>query len=146
MLWASAGKMSEKFQKKNFQLGFTHARVTIPKWFQRGMLDKLDSTHANLAKQIIQLRFKNKKDNDWKKPYSTKNCLFLLIYLYQFTHHIHIRFSFLQGLAKSPKTWRIFSQFTRALFSQMKSEKKGTYNRMKRFQVHSFREGWQLCF
>ena len=40
------------------RLGFTHARVTIPKWFQRGMLDKLDSTHANLAKKVIQLRLK----------------------------------------------------------------------------------------
>ena len=45
-----------------FKLGFTHARVTIPKWFQRGMLDKLDAIHSNLAKKIIQLKFKSKKN------------------------------------------------------------------------------------
>ena len=42
------------------QLGFRHAKVTIPKWFQRGILDKLDSTHSVLAKKLLQIYYKNK--------------------------------------------------------------------------------------
>lgn len=37
------------------QLGFKHAKLTIPKWFQRGLLDKLDSTHAVLTARLLDV-------------------------------------------------------------------------------------------
>ena len=34
-------------------LGFTHARTTIPKWFQRGVLDVLDQTLAVIVQNLV---------------------------------------------------------------------------------------------
>ncbi|XP_022098164.1 uncharacterized protein KIAA1109-like isoform X2 [Acanthaster planci] len=36
------------------KLGFSHARVTIPKWMQRGAMDPLDKTLALLMEKLIQ--------------------------------------------------------------------------------------------
>lgn len=41
-------------------LGFHHARSTIPKWFQRGLLDNLDE----LMQQIIKVYLKLLSDYD----------------------------------------------------------------------------------
>lgn len=37
------------------KLGFSHARVTIPKWMQRGFMDPLDATLAVLTLRMIQV-------------------------------------------------------------------------------------------
>jgi len=37
------------------QLGFKHAKLTIPKWFQRGLLDGLDSTHALFTAKLLDV-------------------------------------------------------------------------------------------
>ena len=36
------------------KLGFSHARVTIPKWMQRGAMDPLDKALALLMERLIQ--------------------------------------------------------------------------------------------
>jgi hypothetical protein len=36
-------------------LGFHHARSTIPKWFQRGLLDNLDEVMQQLIKVYLKL-------------------------------------------------------------------------------------------
>lgn len=41
------------------KLGFSHARTTIPKWLQRGIMDPLDNLEALL---IIQLLFMVRDD------------------------------------------------------------------------------------
>jgi len=35
------------------KLGFKHARTTIPKWFQRGVLDVLDQTLALIVQNLV---------------------------------------------------------------------------------------------
>ena len=35
------------------KLGFSHARVTIPKWVQRGFMDPLDKVLSVLADKLI---------------------------------------------------------------------------------------------
>lgn len=37
------------------KLGFSHARTTIPKWLQRGVMDPLDNVEALLIVQLLSL-------------------------------------------------------------------------------------------
>jgi len=37
------------------KLGFQHARMTIPKWIQRGYMDPLDYFIAGITKQLIKV-------------------------------------------------------------------------------------------
>ncbi|XP_021348394.1 uncharacterized protein KIAA1109-like [Mizuhopecten yessoensis] len=47
------------------KLGFTHARVTIPKWMQRGLLDPMDKLTSLLIQNlIIVLKEKPKEDEE----------------------------------------------------------------------------------
>ena len=45
------------------KLGFTHARITIPKWMQRGLMDPLDKSLALLTLQMLAII----KSNSQKK-------------------------------------------------------------------------------
>lgn len=52
------------------KLGFTHARVTIPKWVQRGFMDPLDKFLSLLVDGIIvtlRVRPQTEDENDSKK-------------------------------------------------------------------------------
>lgn len=42
------------------RLGFRHARVTIPKWVQRGFMDPLDSVLASLMELVLLMTRKGK--------------------------------------------------------------------------------------
>lgn len=48
-------------------LGFNYARTTIPKWFQRGLLDSLN----DLMFQLIKIYLKILSDQDLKLKTST---------------------------------------------------------------------------
>ena len=43
------------------QLGFRHARTTIPKWFQRGVLDVLDQALAVIVQNLVVVMHQRKK-------------------------------------------------------------------------------------
>lgn len=50
------------------KLGFTHARVTIPKWMQRGFMDPLDKLLSVLVQNlIITLKEKVQEEEDIDK-------------------------------------------------------------------------------
>ncbi|XP_058820213.1 bridge-like lipid transfer protein family member 1 isoform X3 [Topomyia yanbarensis] len=52
------------------KLGFSHARTTIPKWLQRGVLDPLDKVQAMLMLQLLLMAKEN--DADEKEPLKDK--------------------------------------------------------------------------
>nr|XP_029728397.1 transmembrane protein KIAA1109 homolog isoform X7 [Aedes albopictus] len=50
------------------KLGFSHARTTIPKWLQRGVLDPLDKVEAMLMLQLLLMARENdSEDKDQEK-------------------------------------------------------------------------------
>lgn len=53
--WASKGKEIDTVVVDYVlqKLGFSHARVTIPKWMQRGFMDPLDKLLSILIEKLI---------------------------------------------------------------------------------------------
>lgn len=53
--WASKGKEIDTVVVDYVlqKLGFSHARVTIPKWMQRGFMDPLDKLLSFLIEKLI---------------------------------------------------------------------------------------------
>ncbi|XP_045469148.1 transmembrane protein KIAA1109 isoform X3 [Harmonia axyridis] len=58
------------------KLGFSHARVTIPKWMQRGFMDPLDATLAVLTLKMIQVVRGEGNKNEKEKAMETKKLEF----------------------------------------------------------------------
>ncbi|KAK9874269.1 hypothetical protein WA026_002622 [Henosepilachna vigintioctopunctata] len=54
------------------KLGFSHARVTIPKWMQRGFMDPLDATLAVLTLKMIQVVRGDGNKSEKEKAVETK--------------------------------------------------------------------------
>lgn len=54
------------------KLGFSHARVTIPKWLQRGFMDPLDAILAVLALNMVFV-IKGDGNKDKEKAVEMKN-------------------------------------------------------------------------
>ena len=51
------------------KLGFAHARVTIPKWMQRGCMDPLDKILSVLVDMlIVALRDQQEREEDQDNP------------------------------------------------------------------------------
>ena len=49
------------------KLGFQHARLTIPKWMQRGAMDPLDKVLSMLTHRIIQVLKEPEKEAEEAK-------------------------------------------------------------------------------
>ncbi|XP_055643314.1 bridge-like lipid transfer protein family member 1 isoform X2 [Toxorhynchites rutilus septentrionalis] len=49
------------------KLGFSHARTTIPKWLQRGVMDPLDKIEALLVLQLLLMAKENENDKEEAK-------------------------------------------------------------------------------
>ena len=49
------------------KLGFQHARLTIPKWMQRGAMDPLDKVLSMLTYRIIQVLKEPEKEAEEAK-------------------------------------------------------------------------------
>lgn len=47
------------------KLGFTHARITIPKWIQRGIMDPCDLMCASIMEKLIErMQQENERGDD----------------------------------------------------------------------------------
>lgn len=73
-LMSVAGKYIEPYGVDYIlqKLGFSHARVTIPKWLQRGFMDPLDAILAVLALNMV-LVIKGEGNRDKEKTAEIKN-------------------------------------------------------------------------
>lgn len=73
-LMSVAGKYIEPYGVDYIlqKLGFSHARVTIPKWLQRGFMDPLDAILAVLAFNMV-LVIKGEGNKDKEKTAENKN-------------------------------------------------------------------------
>lgn len=49
------------------KLGFSHARITIPKWMQRGFMDPLDKILSLLVFRMIDLAKSDQERQDERK-------------------------------------------------------------------------------
>jgi hypothetical protein len=56
------------------KLGFSHARTTIPKWLQRGVMDPLDKLQSLFILQLLLMveESRNQEENDTSKDNEQK--------------------------------------------------------------------------